>query len=264
MMPIDSHTPCSEEPPQPAGEARSKRRLPLRSLFTALGLGAAVAAFFALGGDALVSPQILANYSQELQRLAAYWGAPLLFILAYAAATGLSLPTGLVMSIGGGFMFGAWLGTLYVTIGATLGATVLFMVARSAFGQPLRARAGPWLARFQAGFDANVIGYLLFLRLVPVFPFFVVNLAPAFLGVSLRHYVLTTFFGILPGTFVFVSVGAGLESLLRQGKPLDPASALTPEVMTALIGLALLALLPGVVRWGWSRLKRRKEKDKTV
>ncbi len=170
--------------------------------------------------------------------------AALAFVLVYAAAIALSVPGGAVLTIAGGFMFGSIFGTLLVVVAATLGATAVFLIARSALGDPLRARAGPFLKRMEAGFQQDALNYLLVLRLIPLFPFWIVNLVPAFLGVPLRTYVLGTFIGIIPGSFVFASVGAGLGSVLDSGQEFSPASVLTPQIVIALVGLALLALLP--------------------
>ena len=133
----------------------------------------------------------------------------------------------------------------------------MFLIAKSALGDPLRARAGPFLKRMEAGFREDAFNYLLVLRLIPLFPFWIVNLVPAFLGVPLRTYVLGTFIGIIPGSFVFASVGAGIGSVLDSGQEFSPASVLTPQIVIALVGLALLALLPVVYR----KLKARPARE---
>jgi uncharacterized membrane protein YdjX (TVP38/TMEM64 family) len=166
----------------------------------------------------------------------------------YAAAIAFSVPGGAVLSITGGLLFGAVWGTLYIVISATIGATAVFLIAKTSLGDPLRAKAGPWLHRMEEGFRANALNYLLVLRLVPIFPFFVVNLVPAFLGVSLPTYVLGTFVGIIPGSFVYASVGAGIGSLFQAGKTFSPGDVITPQIFAALIGLAVLALLPVVYK----------------
>jgi uncharacterized membrane protein YdjX (TVP38/TMEM64 family) len=104
----------------------------------------------------------------------------------------------------------------------------------------------------EAGFQENAFNYLLVLRLIPLFPFWIVNLVPAFLGVKLRTYMLGTLIGIIPGSFVFASVGAGLGSVLDSGQEFSPSSVLTPQIVIALIGLAVLALLPVAYR-KWRR-----------
>jgi len=170
--------------------------------------------------------------------------APAMFFLIYAAVVAFSLPGGAVMTIAGGFLFGTLFGTSLVVLSATAGAVAIFLAAKTSLGEFLRAKAGPWLKKFEAGFQKNAFSYLLVLRLVPLFPFFVVNLVPAFLGVNLRTYALTTLLGIIPGTFVFASVGAGLGSVFDMGGEFSASGILTPQVIVALVGLALLSLLP--------------------
>ena len=154
------------------------------------------------------------------------------------------------MTIAGGFLFGQTLGTVYVVFAATVGATILFIAAKTAFGDLLRARAGPFLQRMETGFRENALSYLLVLRLIPAFPFFIVNLVPAFLGVPVGIYIVATFIGIIPGTFVYALVGAGLGSIFDSGEDFTAASILTTEIIAALAGLAILALLPvAYKRW---------------
>ncbi len=139
-----------------------------------------------------------------------------------------------------------------------VGATALFLIARSAVGNRLHERAGPWMQKMEAGFQENALWYLLMLRLIPLFPFFVVNLVPAFLGVTLRTYVIGTFFGIIPGTIVFALAGSGLASVLaNEDAEFDLSSVLTPEVVAALVGLALLALIPVIYKKVQARKSQR-------
>ncbi len=166
------------------------------------------------------------------------------FMLAYVAVVAFSLPGGAVMTLAGGFLFGHVLATLYVVVAATAGATLLFLAARTALGEPLAAKAGPWLGRMRAGFNENALSYMLFLRLIPAFPFFVVNLVPAFLGMRLGPYILGTALGIVPGTFVYATFGDGLGAILDRGEDFTLAAVMTPEIVTALVGLGVLSLLP--------------------
>lgn len=179
------------------------------------------------------------------------WAA-VAYILIYSVATAVSLPGGAALSVTGGFLFGGWQGGILVVIGATVGATAVFLIARTALGDSLHRRAGPWLSKMEAGFQENALSYLLTLRLIPVFPFFVVNLVPAFLGVGLGTYVLGTAVGIIPGALVFTYAGAGLGSVLDAGAEFSVGSVLTPEILLALTGLGLLSLLPVV----FGKLKR--------
>jgi len=217
-----------------------KRLLPLAML------AAGIVAFFAFGLDRYVTFEALRDNRQVLMHFVDDYGllAVALYILIYAASTALSLPGGAVLTITGGFLFGSWLGTTYVVVGATAGAIAVFLVAKTSLGNVLRAKAGPALKKMEAGFRENALSYLLVLRLIPLFPFFIVNIVPAFLGVSLRTYAIATFLGIIPGAFVFASVGAGLGSIFDNMSEFDPAAALTPEVITALVGLSLVSLLP--------------------
>lgn len=173
-------------------------------------------------------------------------GAIFAFIGVYIASTALSLPGGAVLTITGGFLFGPWLGMIWAVSGATTGATVIFIAARTAAGDLLRSKAGGAVERMEQGFLDNAFNYLLILRLVPVFPFFLVNLVPAFLGVRLRTYVFATFLGIIPGGFVYASVGNGLGAILDAGKTPDFGIIFEWEILLPIIGLALLALIPVV------------------
>ncbi len=221
-----------------------KRNIPL------LILVICIVAFFALGLDDYVTFHTLKYHRQSLLELVTSYAviAPIIYMLTYTTLTAMSIPGGAAMTITGGFLFGSILGTCYVVVAATAGATLLFLIAKSALSEPLRKRAGPWLQKMSTGFQENAMSYLLFLRLIPLFPFFVVNLVPAFLGVKARTYVIGTFFGIMPGTFVYSSVGAGVGSVFDAGEEFEPSHVLTPQVIIALVGLAILAILPVVYK----------------
>ncbi len=168
----------------------------------------------------------------------------LAFITAYIVVVAFSLPGGTIMTLTGGFLFGAVWGGLYTVVGATLGATIIFLIAKTSLGDALLAKAGKSIQSMKAGFNENALSYMFVLRLVPLFPFFIVNLAPAFLGVPLRTYIIATFFGIMPATFVFALAGSGLGKVFEQGEDFSIAGILTPEMIGALVGLALLSLIP--------------------
>jgi len=185
------------------------------------------------------------------------------YLLAYVGMTALSLPGGLVLTVAGGLMFGWLLGSIASIIGATVGATIVFLIARTALGEGLNARAAPWLAKLKAGFNQDAFNYLLFLRLVPAFPFWFVNIAPAILGVPLRTYIVTTFLGIIPGSLALSAAGAGLDSVIAAAKTnyatcvasnpnpgsacrltIDTHTLITKEIMLALVLLGFAALIP--------------------
>ncbi len=193
-------------------------------------------------------------------------GALALYILAYVAVVALSLPGALIMTLAGGLLFGWQLGAPATVIGATLGATVLFIIARTSFGETLAERAGPAIASLREGFRENALSYMLFLRLVPVFPFVVVNLAAAVLGVPLRTYVLGTLIGIIPGTTAYSVAGAGLGSVIEAQNAsyqaclakagngaaadaqcpysIDTSALVTKELVLAFALLGIVALIP--------------------
>jgi uncharacterized membrane protein YdjX (TVP38/TMEM64 family) len=187
------------------------------------------------------------------------------YILAYICIVALSLPGGLVLTATGGLLFGWLLGGLAAVVSATVGATLVFLVTRIALGGELSTRPRPWLAKLRAGFKQDALSYLLFLRLVPAFPFWFVNIAPAILGVPLVTYVVAIFFGIIPATFAFASAGAGLDSVIAAAKAeyvgcvaqsgpsacklgIHKSSLVTPELALALALLGLVALIPVAFR----------------
>ena len=169
--------------------------------------------------------------------------AALAFLVVYTAAVALSVPGAVFLTLAGGFLFGAFPGTLLTVIGATAGATLVFLFARLLFGPAALDRFGDGAKRIAEGLRREAWAYLLVLRLVPLFPFFLVNLVPAFVGVRLPIYAATTFLGVIPATFVFSLAGAGLGDVLDAGGPLDLRSILTPRILGGLLGLAALALL---------------------
>lgn len=224
--------------------ARLKRWLPL------VVLVAVIAGSFALGLDEYLNLETLRENRAALKALVeAHAPVGILgFVLVYAVVVAASLPGATVMTLAGGFLFGVWLGSVLNVLGATAGATLLFLIARSAVGDSLRHRAGPFLKRMEEGFRRDAFNYLLFLRLVPVFPFWVVNLVPAFLGMRLTPYVIATLIGIIPGGVVYTAFGAGLGDLFDAGAEANLKDVFTPTMIIALVGLGVLALLPIAVR----------------
>ena len=168
--------------------------------------------------------------------------AALAYLGIYIAAVAFSLPGAVFLTLSGGFLFGATGGTVLTVVAATAGATLVFLFAQRLFGADALDRLGPKARALGEGIRRNAASYLLVLRLVPLFPFFLVNLVPAFVGVRLPVYVATTALGILPGTAVFSLAGAGLGEVLAMGGAFDPRAVLTPQILGALLGLAALSL----------------------
>lgn len=171
------------------------------------------------------------------------------FVLLCIVITTLALPLDLVTMVYAGFLFPQPWATILVVIGDFIGANILFLVARGPLHDLLLNYAGPYLKKFKEDFHQDAAHYMFFLRLIPLFPFWLVNIVPAFLGIPFYTYSWTTFLGIIPASFVFTQAGAGLGSILDDGMELSMKSILTPDVQIALMGLGILATLPLIFRW---------------
>ena len=230
------------------------RFLPLALIVACLAVG------YALGWQRYLTLDYLAASRLALKEIVAANPvlAPLAFMGIYALAVALSVPAASILTIFGGFLFGWFVGGILVAIAATIGATVLFLAARSAFGDFLRDRVSGRVLRLAEGFEKDAFGYLLALRLAPVFPFFVVNIAPAFFHVPLRTYLAATFLGILPGTFAYAYLGRSIDAVLTEahkaGRPVGLSDLVSPQITVAFLLLALIAVLPAAVR----AVKRRR------
>lgn len=232
--------------PRERETATRKTRLSLSRAAPLVILIAGLIAFFALGLHNYLSFEILRENTEMLSLWVerSYVLAASAYILVYVIVVAFSLPGGAVMSMTGGFLFGWIAGIFYILIGATIGATVLFLAAKTALGDALRNRTKGAIRKLEDGFRENAFNYLLFLRLVPALPFWIVNLVPAFLGVSLRTYVLATFIGIIPGAAVYSSIGNGLGAVFDEGGTPDLGLIFNPQILIPIIALAVLALVP--------------------
>ena len=175
----------------------------------------------------------------------------LVFVAAYVVIVAFSLPGATVATLTGGFLFGLFPGVLYNVSAATLGAVVIFLAAQWGLGARLKERMDAsegMVRKIKAGIDDNQWSMLLFIRLVPVVPFFVANLLPAFLGVPLFRFVISTFFGIMPGALVFTSVGAGLGAVFARGESPDLGIIFEPHILLPILGLCVLSLLPVAIK----------------
>jgi uncharacterized membrane protein YdjX (TVP38/TMEM64 family) len=226
----------------PPGLKRWTKLLPLAVV--ALGL----VLVFATGLNRYLSLEML--QARRLQLLAQVHAHPvagvLVYMLAYVAVVAFSIPGAMIMTMAGGFLFGPVLGTLAAVTGASTGATLMFLVARSALGDLLKryAQGGGMLARIEIGVRTNAFSYLLVLRLIPAVPFWLINIASGFVRIRLKTYVIATVLGILPSTFIYSNIGAGLGHVFDRGETPDLSLLFDPQVYLPLFGLAFLSLAP--------------------
>ena len=203
-----------------------------------------------------ISFETISRHHAELTAWVAANRAPaaILFVIGYAVAVSFSLPAGALLTALSGFLFGVWLGPLLSVTAGTIGAATVFLAARSAFYDLFHARAGPALSRLEEGFRRDSFSYLIFLRLVPILPFWLVNIVPALLGMRLDRFVLGTMIGITPGAAIFASLGASFGMVIDRGEIPDLGVIFQPRILLPLLGLAVLSLVPVI----YTRLKGRK------
>jgi len=255
-----------ENDPSCVAAAGGSSKFPLRRLVPLIVVLAASAMVFAMGWHRQLSFETLVRHHEALRTfIAAHEAAAVAaYVALYIAAVALSIPVGFYLTVTGGILFGAVLGGAAAVVSATIGAICIFLIAKSAVGDYLVRRAGPLAQRLAQGFRDDAFSYLLFLRLVPIFPFWIVTLVPALVGVKLSTFAAATFLGVIPATFVFAFVGEGLDSVIAAQQAAYQSclaagrsdcrlefhmhAALTPELVGALAALGVLALLPVVVK----------------
>lgn len=231
----------------PEDQSQSAQLLSPRLLL--LGGFAALAVTLAYVGSDFLSFEKLRDNRETLIafRDANYLLSVLAFIVVYVVVTAFSLPGAVILTLSGGFLFGTFPGVFFNALGASLGAAGLFLAVRWGFGAQLSAKIDAsegMVNRIKCGIDENQWSMLFLIRLVPLVPFFVANLIPAFLGVPFRRFFVSTFLGILPGGLVYTSIGAGLGEVFARGETPNLSVLGEPYVYGPLIGLILLALLP--------------------
>lgn len=170
----------------------------------------------------------------------------LIYTAVYVLVVAFSIPGAMIMTMTGGFLFGPGLGSTAAVVGMTIGATIMFLVARSALGELIRklARSGGVMERIQLGVRANAFSYLLMMRLIPAVPFWLCNIASGFVHIPLRTYVIATVLGIIPSTVIYSSIGSGLGHVFNEGRTPDLGLVMDPQVLLPLVGLALLSMVP--------------------
>ncbi|OUS08972.1 hypothetical protein A9Q96_01135 [Rhodobacterales bacterium 52_120_T64] len=173
------------------------------------------------------------------------------FIAVYIAIVAFSLPGAAIISLTGGFLFGLFPGAVYNIVSATIGAVLIFTAARMGLGEYLSRKmdsAGGVVGKIKAGLDENEVSFLLLMRLVPAFPFFVANLVPALVGTKLRTFAWTTFVGIIPGGVVYTWVGSGLGEVFARGATPNLGIIFDPKILGPILALCALSALPIVLK----------------
>ncbi|MEO1206832.1 MAG: TVP38/TMEM64 family protein [Pseudomonadota bacterium] len=242
----------------------------LRKWAPLIGIGTLMAIAFSFGWHEYLSLETIGrNYETLSATIQGNLALSLLaFISVYIVVVALSLPGALPLTIAGGLLFGWQIGGPATIVAATIGATVIFLVAKTSLGETLASKAGGAVEKLRAGFQENALSYLLFLRLVPAFPFFIVNLAPAILGVPLRTYVIGTFLGIIPGTMAFSFAASQFGSVIEETNAehaacvstngeaacpyvIDASTLVSKEILLAFAAIGIVALIPVIVK-KWS------------
>jgi len=239
----DTHHQMPQDTPKKGALVKN---LPLIAILTVAAVGA-----YALRDT--LSFQTLADNRESLIgfRDANYLLTALAFVGAYIVIVGFSLPGAAIATLTGGFLFGLFPGVLFNAGAATIGATAIFLAAKSGLGDKMSAKLDASegaVRKIKDGIKEDEVSYLFIMRLVPAVPFFVANLIPAFMGVSLKRYVFTTFFGILPGGLVYTWVGAGLGEVFARGETPNLGIIFEPHVMGPILGLAALSVLPIILK----------------
>jgi uncharacterized membrane protein YdjX (TVP38/TMEM64 family) len=226
-----------------AVDVSQKRNAYLKPILI-LGFLAVMITFYASGIlDFLTLESIKENRAELLAYVSANFILSLfMFIGLYIGVVVFSQPVASLMTLIGGFLFGAFIGGVAVVISATIGATLLFLLARTTFGAPLRAKAGQFYQKVATEMEANAFQYMLFIRLAPIMPFFIANILPSLFNIRVRDFIVTTFLGIIPGTFVYAYLGRNLGTIDTLG------DLVSTEVLLGLFGLGFLSLIPVILK----------------
>lgn len=236
--------------------ARLVRLWPVALVVAGLGLA------YLLGAGDYISLDYIVREHEALAALVNdhLFVSAVVYVVIYAVAVAVSFPGASLITIAGGFLFGVWLGTALAVFAATHGAAALFLAARSSFGAFLRRKVAHRAGRFAKGFSDNAFSYLFLLRLVPIFPFWLVNIVPTLFDVPLRTYLVATALGIIPGTLAYALLGDGLGATIDALEAADPGCAsagtckigfdllLAPGPLIAMAALCIVALIPIVVK----------------
>ncbi len=254
-MSTDQESHSDDRPRHPSAPPSASR---LRRFAPIAVVAAGLATAYWLGLDKYLSLEALVEHRDALVAEVAenYWLAALIYFVTYIVAVALSIPAASLLTIFGGFLFGWFVAGTLTAFAATIGATIVYLAARSAFGDVLKKKAGSGVNKLADGFRDNAFGFLFVLRLAPIFPFFIINIAPALFNVTVRTYVVATFLGILPGTFAYAYLGQGVDSVIvsarEAGTDVSISDLVTPDITIAFAAMAAVAALAFIVKKRWS------------
>lgn len=234
-----------------------KRYLPLAALLLAMFF-----AYFSGGLHYLTFNELSQHHSQIINWVDDHpVQAAIYFILSYIGIVACSIPIAIFMTFLGGILFTQPWATLYVDLGMTLGGCIVFLAARSALGDALRSKVEKFISKNEEGFENNAFAYLLFLRMVPIFPYWMINVAPAFLKVSFASFFWGSFLGYLPVAFIFTEAGDGLNSVLEQTKEFSLSTLLPWHAQIALLGVTVFAFMLVIYQRRKTKLKLKNRLD---
>lgn len=216
----------------------------IKKLIPLIFILCAIALFWILGLEEYLNKNYILDNKQLIQNYINddFALSIILFGAIYAGVVALSLPFASFMTLMAGFFFGLYWGVFIVIFSATLGATFIFLISKGSFGRPLRKKAGKIYKRIESDMNKNAVSYLLFLRLVPLFPFFLVNIIPALFNIKTRTYIWTTAIGILPGSTIYVNIGQSLDRIE------NPSDFISPDIILAIALLGLFVMIPTVYK----------------
>lgn len=199
----------------------------------------------------------------------------LVFFIVYAGLVAISFPGASLLTILAGFLFGGLVGGIATVFAATAGAAIIFLIARSSFGDVMAKKASGFVKKLSDGFQENAFVYLLTIRLTPIFPFWVMNIVPAILNMRFVPYVIATFLGIIPGTLAFSYIGSGLDSVIAAQETANPgcsaagtckielSALITTEIIIAMLGLAFISILPVAIK-KWKTMRKNTSDNQTI
>lgn len=267
---IQPATAMSDPQPQADPSSTFRRWLP------AAGLLVLIAAAYLAGLHRYLSLGVIAEHREVLKAFVAEHliAAAAIYMAVYIVTVALSLPGAAILSIMGGFLFGWALSAPITIVAATAGAIIVFQIVKTSLGAVVAERAGPFVKKLSAGFAADAFSYLLFLRLVPAFPFFAVNAVAGLCRVRLKTFVTATIIGIIPGSIAFAWLGTGLDSIIDAQAQIyhqcvatsgmencmynfDVGALITREILIAFVALGVVALIPvALKRWKARRARQ--------